>query len=205
MHVRAVMRYHYFTGLPEDVVTNTVHWWVDTTDFDVAANVVAARLAPGMDALGPLMPACVSRDCEILVYDLAEPEPRTPKTFTNTIPAASVAAGLPLEVCLVASFSAYPPATARRRGRLYLGPFNTGQQIASTSSTFPRPQPAMVTGVAAVAAGWAALGTSPDNNMVIYSRAAGAFYNVTGGWVNDEFDTQRRRGVRESTRTTWTV
>lgn len=200
---RAQMRYKYFTGLPGDLSTNTVYWSVDTSDLEVAANIIGLRLYQGMEVIGSLMPACVSRDAEVAVYAMADPEPRVPALFPVTLDASSVAGGLPLEVSLVCSFHGAPPVTPRRRGRIYIGPLNTGQLAASTSSTFPRPQTAVVDGLAAIVEGWAADGTGIDEGMFIYSPTSGFYTRVVGGFVDNEFDTQRRRGVLASGRTVW--
>jgi len=93
---------------------------------------------------------------------------------------------------------------ARRRGRIYIGPLN----VAAVGTG--------VNGVG-IAAGvrtaiCAAAGTLvTDSNAVlggtsywgIWSRKNVAIYGITGGWMDDGFDTQRRRGIKATNRTTF--
>jgi hypothetical protein len=200
---RAQMRYRYFTGLPGDLSTNTVYWSVDTSDLEVAGDVIGLRLAPGMEVLGSLMPTCVSRSAEIAIYAMADPEPRVPFIYPVTLDAATAATGIPLECALVGSFMGAPPVTPRRRGRIYIGPLSTNCLEDSTSSTFPRPEPTVVTGVADIMEGWAADGSGLDEGWYIHSVTNSNYVRVEAGFVDNEFDTQRRRGVLASGRTSW--
>lgn len=136
-----------------------------------------------------------------------------------TLDAATVGESLPAEVAAVLSFHgdltdipetavnpSPPPATirpaARRRGRIYIGPLNSESSVedgtsheASLSSDF---QDALLgsasTLLAANDATWV---------WTIQSVADDDFYQVTGGYVDNAFDTQRRRGGDATLRTPW--
>jgi hypothetical protein len=41
-----------------------------------------------------------------------------------------------------------------------------------------------------------------QTNWIVYSKVAGAGYGVSDYWVDDEWDTQRSRGLRATTRQT---
>lgn len=136
-------------------------------------------------------------------YDIADPEPRAPvlegpQSFTpnNT-------AGLPPEVALVVSFQA--PKTsgvpqARRRNRIYL-PFLT----AAANSTDGRPAGAFLTAVETAAADLLAASgpTSADWQWMVYSPTDNAIDLVDNGWIDNEWDTQRRRGRIATSRYTF--
>jgi hypothetical protein len=127
--------------------------------------------------------------------------------------APGAAPGLPAEVAVCLSFHAdltnvaervpagpVGPAgdvlpRARLRNRTFL-PFLSTTALQSTPSGV-RPHglllAAMATGAAALRdeAGLAAR----DLAWCVYSKTTGNFSSVVGGWVDDAFDTQRRRGM----------
>lgn len=142
---------------------------------------------------------------------------------------------LPSEVALCASFKnmasgAVPPA--QRRGRMYWGPLLDSAMAPDEAVTeYSRPSVYIRT-LLFDAATWLA-GPHAAGQLVIYSRpfagrdaitaearaAAGgpakalpalaprngAIYPVTDVWVDDEWDTVRRRGLRASTRLSGSV
>lgn len=208
--IRAQVRLSYFSGLPEDVVTNTLYFitgGVPATPAEL--DDIAARIESAYSEWGPWLGAPLRRGTdlsEIRMYDMADPEPRVPVyTHVWTLPAASAATCLPLECSAVLSFhAAYTSGVpnARRRGRIYLGPLIASASASGTASTFPQVVSTLVTDIVA---GAVLLGT--DVTEVVtwaqYSPTTGLASPVEGGWVDNEFDTQRRREARATTRTTW--
>lgn len=90
---------------------------------------------------------------------------------------------------------------ARRRGRIYLGPLN----VNTVDGTSGRPSASFRTSVAAA-------GVRLRDNLdlqtggiqwVVFSPTDWVARPVVNGWVDNAFDTQRRRGVAASSRTTW--
>lgn len=99
---------------------------------------------------------------------------------------------------------------SRRRGRIYIGPLS---QAALTAGTDSRPGNAVIqaiarmgeyllTAPALVAEGveWCVLS---QPNRPGEDPGPSTLYTVTGVWVDNEWDTQRRRGLRRTTRTTF--
>lgn len=143
----------------------------------------------------------------IKVYDYDDPEPRTPildESLGVTSPSPVATQNLPSEVALCTSFSAPPQSgepQARRRGRIFLGPLNTGAG-AGNNDQYSRPVGAFITTVvqackelsseAPIGAQWA-----------VYSRRNQSFVLVDRGWVDNAWDTQRRRGVNRTARNAW--
>jgi hypothetical protein len=139
------------------------------------------------------------------VYDLGNAHPRPPHTSQWTCPARSGSGvNLPLEVCCVLSMFA-DRNIARHRGRVYIGPL---QELDMTTSAqgvplvAPSFRDTLIEHVERLIAGTAAVaGVTPQ--LAIYSRMDGVARVVQHGWVDDAFDTQRRRGPRATTRTTF--
>lgn len=136
-------------------------------------------------------------------YDLADPEPRAPVLEGPAAISPTALGGLPPEVALVMSFQA--PKTsgvpqARRRNRIYL-PFMTSNAGGSDG----RPQASTLTTVVGAATTLLAASgpTSADWQWMVYSPTDDAIDLVDNGWVDNEWDTQRRRGRKATTRSTF--
>lgn len=201
----------YFTGIPKDVITNTHHWLTDDS-FSPAEDAVtiASRLEVFYeDAMDGFAANHVSWSLgRVKVYDLGDPEPRPPVADLplnlNIIAAVST---LPNEVAVVVSYHADPvPGVnpGRLRNRFYLGGFTQAIMSAGSGSSFPIVSNAAVTQIAGAAAALLLDNTTPVQ-WVVASRATGLTITsqISGGWVDNEPDTQRRRGVPASARTLW--
>lgn len=91
---------------------------------------------------------------------------------------------------------------ARRRGRFYFGPLisagATGaDQMWHVKSTLTFNLATAMTALCANA--------GDDVRMQVWSRRDGVLRDVVAGHIDDEFDTQRRRGLKASVRSTWSV
>lgn len=90
---------------------------------------------------------------------------------------------------------------ARRRGRIFIGPLKT---IAfGTAAGLERVRILQAVMDSMVQAADHLQNQQPS--WSVWSRAAAALYEVTGGFVDDAPDTQRRRGQIAGTRTLWTA
>lgn len=131
-------------------------------------------------------------------------------------------ANLPNEVAVCVSYQGTPAPgfeQSRRRGRIYVGPLNNGAK--SEGADGPRPSATFRT-IAGEAYSRLTADIDPNAEAVVYSRpfagraavervdrpdlpALAPRPAVTVGidqiWVDDEFDTQRRRGLRRTGRT----
>lgn len=99
-----------------------------------------------------------------------------------------------------------PPATirpaSRRRGRIFWGPFNT--QVLSQQAPDNEPFPNVLISNAIIGAGTGFQAALPVGiDWVVHSEAAQEAFVVTGGWVDNAFDSQRRRGNSPDARTTF--
>nr|CRY95156.1 hypothetical protein [uncultured prokaryote] len=148
-------------------------------------------------------------NCWIRVYNWEDAKPRVPVLDTNLgVTAASVlnTYNMPGEVALCVSFAGEPESgtiAARRRGRIYLGPFNFG---ASTGELTNSSRPATNLVSAAVGASAALEMATPIGSVwAVHSRKDNDFVQIQNGWVDNAWDTQRRRGVQATTKNRWTA
>jgi hypothetical protein len=110
---------------------------------------------------------------------------------------------LPSEVALCLSFQGSKAAgfpQARRRGRIYVG------TVKSTLLDSGRPIAAARTNLAAYAATFKAAiqAISSDTVWAVWSHLDGVGVEITNGWVDNVWDTQRRRGLGSTARTLFT-
>lgn len=196
------------TLLPRDDVVNTFH--VQADDVAMANLCGQAIWDEFYSVVGEYVGPQISRsvDVNVRIYDLADAEPRTPVSdgSAGILAASSDGTALPAEVAVCLSLEALQASGAnpqRRRGRLFFGPLN-GDALAASGS-YGRPSASLRGSMttAAEAAGNAIIALG--GFWCIYSRADDAFRAVIRGWVDDEFDTQRRRGRDASSRLLFTL
>lgn len=190
-------------GIAADFITNTMAW-VTAAPFGVTTDYTAAIKDFYDDITAQLSSDVAQNGHEIKYYDLPGPgAPNYPVAMdTFNLSTNPTGSPLPSEVSVVCSFQA--PKTpglpqSRRRGRIYIGPLNTGINSAgrpggsNLSSIASAMQTLQANMVAAAVPAELAVWSSVDQAAVI----------CTDGWLDNAFDTQRRRGVSASSRTTF--
>lgn len=207
----------YTTGLPRDVSVNTLTIG-DPTSGPELTDAVAAILNfyNGDITVGPYT-GCVAdfytpavsgsaNEALVEVFEIDLPTGAltplgspTPWTFAST---SSGDFALPFEVALCASFrSAIDGSSPRTQGRIYIGPLNN--LAIDDGDFFGRPS-AFFQAILNGAMGRLASDLSDNNTpLMVWSRAGHSATAVTNGWVDNEFDTQRRREIDASQRLTW--
>lgn len=216
--IQVVARFPYVTGLPRDAAVNTFNF----IGLDDAETMAAAAMplvqafynttpTGASNSIASRMSNVISRpDCTTTVYEVNLAtgelgEPIAEDGFTlAAIP--SPVADLPLEVSVVASFAAtggVGVAGARRRGRVFLGPFTAN--ISTTVSGLPAPNASIRTPIVGASFDLATDSTAADIPLAVWSRADKGAYGVIRGWVDNEFDTQRRRQVDATARDSWAL
>lgn len=182
-----------------------------TNTFSIeAANVAGLTLAVDQivlffQGIQSFFPNTVRQsDHSIKCYNRADVKPRAPVlTRTWSFLGAPTGTPLPSEVCLCCSFQAAPLSgtpQSRRRGRVYVGPL---KEVAL--GTDGRPSAGLITGLVSSAAGLLAASDAATQWLwVVHSSFVAIDVPVTNGWVDNEFDTQRRRGRVATSRTTFT-
>lgn len=222
-HFRVQAVFQGRSGLAEDVYVNTWHFRNDQVESDLGE--VAGTTARMLDAfyygehagsgasigemLSPVIVGLTYR-----CYDLGQAveygtndagkrivvEPRDVREVESTAFEPSPAGSWPLpeEVAVVLSLRSQKKGP-RGRGRLYLGPWS---DVASTKTDGG----AMVNETlrTRVAAAAEDLRSSAENaTWVIVSPTDVAAHVVSGGYIDDAFDTVRSRGRAPTTRTQW--
>jgi len=195
------------SGLPADVIMNTWHCQFFSGTAVAAATNFVANLLDFYLSIDAFMSGRLSGNIDFKVYDLVDPLPRSViYNFTSTLSLGS-GDGLPNECAICLSYYGTIGSglvAARHRGRIFLGPWDvsvvdqgTGDTIVDASVRNGIKSAADTFAGACVADGcpWAVF--SPSN-------AGGPTYSagdllvgtdpVTGGWVDDAFDTVRSRG-----------
>lgn len=198
---------------PADDVQNTFAvngYTLGTNDEDIADHFAAFYTDDGASGqnVGEYINSSMARTQGILVEIVDTPNVLpNPPTFAKLydLPGALTSGALPQEVAICLSFvdAVYLTTTApgRHRGRVYIGPLNSSA-LQTVTGGYARPTAAVVTAMMEAAA---TLRDSAPTGVewAIWSRALDAFLPVDGGWVDNEFDTQRRRGHVSTVRNIW--
>lgn len=207
---RFVVTLPHVSGISEDRATNTWHFErptipVPVTDYDNVRDMLAdfyVMQPPGAsNSIASHMSPTISGFAAVAAYDLEEPSPRRP-VYESTFPIAGAGGtALPSEVAVCMSFQAARSsgvAQASRRNRIYLGPWgvpaNENGLVKSSLQTIIVKAGQELAAAADASATW---------NWVVYSPKKHEAYPVHDGWVDNAFDTQRRRGISATGRSTF--
>lgn len=144
-----------------------------------------------------------NREVQVKLYNAETPGSRANPNFPLATAIANAnlfpASGVPRELAVCLSFYS-ERNTPRRRGRLYVPlPLLVPSSIAGT-----RPNQTLREAVGALSGVLTGAG-GVDIDWSVHSRLDGVARAVTHWWVDDEYDVQRRRGFRSTTRTTGTT
>lgn len=206
------------SGLSEDRIVNVFHFEADATngnasDFTDRIPGLVDRLEVFYQTIGPRMSGTLAGTGTIKLYDWEAPKPRIPRVeepFTFLPGEGS----LPGEVALCLSYAAAPQSgmsQGRRRGRVYLGPWN-GSQGGTADASDVRPPPSLIA-LILPAAKIMATGTNGAFRLAVFSptqasvagQADAAWNDVAELSIDNAWDTQRRRGASPTARTVETL
>lgn len=139
------------------------------------------------------------REVNVRAYDAQSEPPNRPLAEATRAQGVAPASRTMREIALCLSFYSQFNEP-RRRGRLYLPLF----WIAGGSTVGPRPSADHISRAALLPAILQNLGGT-DVDWCVFSRRDNQARAVTHWWIDDEFDVQRRRGLRPTGRTTGTT
>jgi hypothetical protein len=205
------------TGLPVDRVVHTFHFinaadtvWsgAQLDEIDLALESFYGTTQAGTtQELDTFMSSRLSGAMTIKHYDLHDAPPRAPIRTTIAPAIVPGADSLPTEVALCLSYQGQRVSglpQSRRRGRVYIGPLSVSALVQATGLPNTAANGVIDTiaacGTFLAGATWSALGTV----WGVYSPTDDQGVTVTDGWVDNAFDTQRRRGEKATTRQLWT-
>jgi hypothetical protein len=226
-YAHIVRVYKARTGLPRDACVNT---WSFKSDVLPAGDLITQAMANlqtiyttvynGVQSVEAYLSNVLEDDAnsvEMLGYDVTAhldgsvtgPPLRTENQQRGNSQAID---NLPSEVagCLsfrtAGAFAEGPPAgprlAARHRGRVYFGPLNLAALQQDVAQEL---EPVLNPDFIAALTGMAQADDINTGNVVwsVWSRANAAMGAVFSGFVDNEFDTQRRRGEKATVRTNW--
>lgn len=205
MKIRAQVILHTTDNLSANYVTNS---WAFETSGAIGSSDWAAydsAFTAFYNSLSGFLSLPIAQTGhEIKYYDLEQlVPPNYPlKISTWALSSAPSAAGLPSEVALCLSFQGQKvPGSPqnRRRGRVYIGPISQSANTTGRPSTTVRS--ALTSG--AVALCTALKAASVPALLSVWSHVDSDTVEVEDGWVDDAWDTQRRRGLQRTTRDLW--
>jgi len=200
--IRALVTIPKASAVPEDAVSNTWYFDGNATLGSGDLEEIHAALSQFYTTVDQWLSPILGTTATVKYYSMTDAPPR-PVIYTNTIALTlGTANALPDEVAICMSYHGTFPAgqvRARRRGRIYLGPLTLG--ISGTSVNSNRPSATAVSNIATAADTLLTASAAEPWNWVVYSPTGDSDTPVVGGWVDDAFDTQRRRGVRPLSRT----
>jgi hypothetical protein len=199
MVMRAQITLRGASGLPRDNIVNTFHY---TGTGAAARAAVNSAIDAFFDTVDVQLSALVlTTGHTVKHYDLDQAPPRIPVgsvyTFDfNTAPSSS---RLPGEVAIVVSTRAAPESginPASLRNRFYLGPIAQAV-VATTGLVVSTSADAIATAAQTM---FNSINASGEAEAVVYSPTLDISRPIAVVWVNNEFDTQRRRGATETIR-----
>lgn len=212
MRVDAVIP--FFSGLPRDVIVNTFHFEEATLDKTQFAASMPPLLGKFYDTIYGATNTGRANYLDWLnmkfrVFDLSEPSPRVPVEAPSPFATpGSGASTLPTEVAVVASFQSIglPGEVYQRRyNRVFLGGLMTTVMNPSAAAQFPEITTVFRNKVNLAMLELQQAAPGPGTLWVQVSRAGGSIRTlaVSGGWTDNSPDTQRRRSVDATARSTW--
>lgn len=211
--IRAQVRIPYYTAIPQDIISNTFHYfWDGVVGFEDVCNYLTGRLQAFYNTAYQTSGWAAwtrAESSQVNWYDLSTPEPRVPYTVNLTLTAnRATTTLLAPEAAIVLSYQGARVAgipQARRRGRLYMGGLADAWSTAATTTSFPTPNAGRVTNL--ITGFTTSVVNTADAGLqfVVYSPTSNATALPVNGWVDNAFDTQRRRGNRATARTLWSI
>ncbi len=189
---------HHTSNMPEDDCVNTLHYSMNFPDtFDSVSNDIALAYQ-GLFALrvGP------TNGLTIRWYPPG-PNPGGPaftKKYTTGYISTLQAAPREVAVCLsYASVDNVDASTPRRRGRIYVGPISGNN--TNSEDVFAGLRNDILTFGQALASA----GSAGNTTWLLYSRTDNVYVKIESIWVDNAWDTQRRRGLKPTVRQTQDV
>lgn len=205
------------TGFSRDSVVNTFHFRIaDVTaaipaiEDDIAATLVSFYNnthggTPASNELRWYLSSTLNNGtdaAQVKLYHMTDAHPRVPRIVPFTLGASAGSdAGLPSETAVCLSYKGTAPNPRRGRGRVYIGPLHSNVILLEAPNIHMNNQ--LVTSMTRAARFLIDDGASTRATRgvwSVYSSRDNELYDVTTAWVDNEFDTQRRRGHRATAR-----
>lgn len=188
-NVRMLVNYRAPTDLPKDSITNTLYFqWDSFTIVDVQNAV------DDLYAIYAALTWCTGSRLEIRAYDMDDAEPR-PIIAQKTGQVAGTLNWGNREPAVCLSYYA-ERNLPRQRGRIYCGPFSSGNQDARPTN--------VQTPVLNLGKALAGLG-GENVSWRVHSVKDNDFLHIRNIWVDNSWDVVRKRGLAGTSRLTASV
>jgi hypothetical protein len=200
----------YFTGIPRDVWTNTMHWqWDEVGTLEAAGDELVVRIEAFYNGVFNDLSVKANyttwTQAYLEIINLEDPSPRVPLRVDMPMESTSSASDIPTECSVVMTYASEDSGGIVRQrlyNRIYIGCLGNGCIDPSTASTFPQ-----ISTLFRSLIGNAANALLAENDAALswiqYSPTSSTARPITRGWVDNSPDTQRRRSVDPTARTTW--
>lgn len=227
--VKVVATLARLSGIDKDAVQNTFYFEGEVGAFTLAdatsclTSFYNGKAAAGSSAnLAYWYSACMSRATNANSFKVTTIDPVT--GFQESIigeaqwTLGQMAGGspgtgsYPPEIAIAATYHGLKTAEigpndtrpmSRRRGRIYLGPLIIGVGAEDASTKEIRVVSTLRNTAAAAMHELHADAAAAGGTWVVHSKTSGTTWEVLGGWVDDAWDVQRRRGNLPTVKTTW--
>jgi|ERR1700760_114935 len=182
---------HTAVSLPKDYAVNTLYFVGDDPGGPAWTTFLTSLAAAWV-----LVTNLANKNFTIKAYDMADPIPRPVKAMVTQAGTDHISG--PGEVACCLSYYA-TRNLPRRRGRIYMGPI----QGAETST--PNPDGAFINSI--IACGVAIDTAASVAGLVwsVRSEKDNAYFPITNLWVDNAWDTIRKRGYDSTARVTRTL
>lgn len=198
---------------------NTWHFLSVSDDPDAAIALAHSNLSAFYNVIDAYMSSEISTTARVKYYNLRDTLPRTPVLEDEFSLTLATADSLPNEVAICLSYRSEIASglnAARRRGRLYLGPFSVSALTAGVGDARVHATlRALIAGAAQdlvenmfadgdgawVVFSPTTAGPEPWDEAALTSASS----VVVAGYVDDAFDTVRSRGLDPTARVSWTA
>lgn len=178
----------YDSALPRDRIVNTPCFrWDNLTIQDAESLAINV-----LDAYEARFATLVGKDAQCKIYDLEGTPPVLPMATVTRNAGILHTSTYPREIALCLSFNG-GQRQPRQRGRLYIPPQFIGASLAL------RPTVAQTDAIVQFANNLHGVGGA-NVDWIVWSRVNRSATGVNEAWVDDEWDIQRRRGLRGTTR-----
>jgi len=229
-YIKAQCEMGYDTGADTDVTVNTFYFKETTdlgTDAQTYTDIIDA-LADFYHAFDQLLSPALDGSLRIKLFNHLDPPPRSPVAEGLESLTLVEATGLPNEVSVALSYRAALESgqnRRRNRGRVYIGPLGTSWSTGGTGDRRPLQanRQTVIDAYDVHLAGPSMTTPGADAQIYVFSRsdalglAVGAagpsdepdyteaqliagYHLIDNVWMDDAFDTQRRRGVAPTSR-----
>jgi hypothetical protein len=211
--IRVQHSFQGISGQAEDRYVNVFYFQPDVAPGTLATLATAIKqywVATPAGATYPLSHfmggIADTAGASIKMYDLDDALPRAPiytETYTPGAFGSGSSKNLPAEIALCLSYSAGPSSglpIARRRGRMYIGPFCDFALGTGAISVDSRPNDDLKMSIVESATELAATADGAGYDWSVFSPTNNEAVSILTCWCNDAWDVQRRRGAQPTSR-----